>query len=344
MGKALSTSEQWQDSTVRAGPLVIIPGLLLELGCDPDAVFEKAGFKRSDLEDSENRISYLLGSRLMAECVAVTNCECFGLLLGRMASPSHLGLAGFLVRAASTVGQALEALVENLDLHDEGGTLFLQSEEDYSLLSFRVHQPGVSAVEQIYDLSAVLMYKVMRSLCGGDWKASEVLLPRRRPRELKPHMEYFRTAIIFNSESCGILFPSHCLRLVPPSADELLYHHLKLEADVLHEMQHNELMDALPVMLQRGLLLDRCSASDIANTLGLHVRTLHRRLLSAGTSFRRELDHVRQTLSLQLLESTSLPVGDIATALGYADSSGFIRAFRRWTGFSPASWRKQNKD
>ena len=335
---------QWQDSTARAGPLVNIPGLLLELGCDPDPVFEKAGFKRSDLEDPENRISYLLGSRLMAECVAATNCECFGLLLGRMASTSHLGLAGFLVRAASTVGQALEALVENLDLHDDGGTLFLHSENEFSLLSFRIHQPGVSAVEQIYDLTAAMMYKIMRSLCGGDWKASEVLLPRRKPRELKPYMQYFQTAIVFNSEACGILFPSHYLRIVPPSADELLYHHLELEANVLHEMQHHELLDALPAMLQRGLLLDRCSASDIADALGMHVRTLHRRLRSAGTSFRRELDRVRQTLSLQLLESTSLPIGDVATALGYADSSGFIRAFRRWTGFSPASWRKQNKD
>ncbi len=44
----------------------------------------------------------------------------------------------------------------------------------------------------------------------------------------------------------------------------------------------------------------------------------------------------------QLLESTSLPVCDIADALGYADSSGFIRAFQRWSGSSPAVWRKRN--
>ena len=55
-----------------------------------------------------------------------------------------------------------------------------------------------------------------------------------------------------------------------------------------------------------------------------------------------ELDRVRESLSLQLLESSSLPICEIATSLGYADSSGFIRAFQRWTGSSPAAWRKQN--
>ena len=107
-------------------------------------------------------------------------------------------------------------------------------------------------------------------------------------------------------------------------------------------MQHHELIDMLPAILQRGVLLEQCSASDIADSFGIQERTLHRRLQSAGTSFRQELDRVRETLSLQLLESSSLPIFDIATSLGYADSSGFIRAFHRWTGKSPASWRKYN--
>ena len=97
-------------------------------------------------------------------------------------------------------------------------------------------------------------------------------------------------------------------------------------------------MDTLPAVLQRGLLLNRFSARDIANAVGLHERTLHRRLQTSGTTFRQELDRVRESLSVQLLESTSLPVCDIAASVGYADSSTFIRAFRRWTGFSPTSW------
>jgi len=339
----MSAGAPWRDSTLRVGPLVNIPTLLRDLGCNPDPVFARVGFKRDTFDDTENRISYLMGTRLLAECVTATGCEHFGLLLGGMTSPSHLGVAGFLVRTAATVGQALEALVQNLDLHDDGDSCSLSVEAEYARLSFHVHQPGISAIEQVYDLSTAIMVRIMRSLCGDDWNASEVLLVRRKPRDPAPYARFFRTMLFWDSETCSILFPSRHLDTRPPTADQLLHHHLEQESSVLHQMQQHELVDTLPQVLQRGLLLEQCSVRDIAAAFGLHERTLHRRLHSAGTTFRRELDGVRESLSMQLLESTSLPVCDIATALGYADSSGFIRAFHRWTGFSPANWRKRNR-
>lgn len=339
----MSTGPPWQENTFRIGPLVGIPKLLGELGCDPDPVLERTGFSRSSLVDPESRVSYLRGSRLLMECASASGCEHFGLLLGQQANPSQLGVAGFMIRASSTVDQALKTLVENLDLHDEGGSCVLEVEPEFTRFCYRVHQPGACAVEQIYDLSAAIMYQIMRSLCGSNWTASHVLLVRSRPADPAPFNQFFRTTLFFNSEASGITFPSHILDDVPRTADRLLFHYLEQEAELLHQMQHHEVVDTLPAMLQRGLLLDKCSAPEIANAFGMNERTLHRRLQSAGTSFRQELDRVRESLSLQLLESTSLPVCDIATSLGYADSSGFIRAFRRWTGFSPTYWRKRSR-
>ena len=332
-----------RDYTVRVGPLFNIPDLLLDLGHNPGPIFERSGFSVDDFKDTEHRVSYLKASQLIAECVVTTKCEHFGLRLGQMATPSYLGIVGYMVRAASTVGQALEALVDFLDLHDDGATCTLLVEEDYSQLSFHIHQPGVSAAAQIYDLSAVNMCKIMRSLCGREWNATQVLVTRKRPRDVTPYTRYFRTSVIFDSQSCAILFPNHYLHVKSPTADELLYHHLELEANVFHRMQHHEIVEMLPSVLQRGLLLNQFSASDIADAFGIQQRTLHRRLKAAGTSFRHELDQVRESQSKQMLETSSLPIYDIAVSFGYADSSGFIRAFHRWTGVSPASWRKRNR-
>ena len=312
-----------RESTVRVGPLFNIPALLLKLGCDPGPVFERAGFNIDELADTDPRITYLAASRLLAECVVATGCEHFGLLLGQMAGPSYLGVAGFLVRSAATVGQALEALVKNLDLHDEGGVSNLSIETDYTRLSFHVHQPGVSAIGQVYDMSAAIMYNTMHSLCGDDWNATQICLVRRKPADLTPYKQYFRAPLIFDSEICGIVFSSYYLKCTPPTADELLHHHLELEADALHQVQHHEIGEMLPAILQKGLLMGQTYEE------GLSIAT-------------QELDIVRESLSLQLLQSSSLPICDIAASLGYADSSGFIRAFQRWIGNSPASWRKQN--
>ena len=113
-----------------------------------------------------------------------------------------------------------------------------------------------------------------------------------------------------------------------------------IEADAKQVLEKS--MTYLSGLQQRGLLSGHFSAPEIAEVFGMHERTLHRRLRAAGTSFRQELDTARRRLSEQLLTNTSLAVGDIATALGYADASGFIRAFDRWCGTTPASWRKQN--
>ena len=330
-----------QECSVRVGPLVNIPTLLLELDCEPSSIFEKNEFELNEFETTEHRVPYVKASRLLADCVAETGCEYFGLRLGQMAGPSYLGIAGFLARTASSVGQALEKLVENLSLHDEGGHSALHIENDFCQLSFHIHTPGVSATAQIYDMSTVIMCEIMRALCGKDWNASQVLLARKKPTDLSPYTRYFRTDIRFDSEGSGILFPGHNLQLKPPMADELLHHHLELEASALHKMQNKEILETLPTVLQNCLLRGGCSVRDIADAFGIHERTLHRRLKASGTSFRHELDRARECLSTQLLKSSGLPICDIATSLAYADSSGFIRAFHRWTGSSPAVWRKQ---
>jgi len=322
--------------------LVNIASLLRELGCNPDPVFKSAGFGPDDFTDPEHRISYYQGAHLLEECASVTGCRHFGFLLGQKATPSHLGIAGFLVHSAPTVGQALKALETYFDLHEEGGRVGLAVEDGYCRLSYSIHVPGVAGVEQICDVATVLMYSTMRVLCGKDWTATQVLMFKSRPADISTYTRHFRTTLLFDSEYCAIVFPRETLDLAPPTADQLLFHHLKREADALHHASKAEIREILPPVLHKALLLKRYSATEVADALKIRERTLHRRLKTAGTSFRLELDAARESLCKQLLENSNRPVGDIATTVGYADSSGFVRAFHNWTGTTPAAWRKQH--
>jgi AraC-like DNA-binding protein len=328
--------------TYRVGPLVNLASLLDSLGYDPDPIFRESGLDPKDFEDPNHRMPYLASSRLLANCVKVTGCDRIGFLLGLQSDISYLGLTGFLVRAAPNVEMALQDLVENLDLHDNAASIRLNVGLEHSTLSYMVNLPGVSAIEQIYDLSTVLMCKILRSFCGIGWVASTVKLVRHEPDDLRPYRRFFRSTLFFNSTECAITFNNHYLESKSPASDELLYKYLKEEARQLHSLQHQELIDELPNALARGLLTGKFSARDIADTFGIRERTLHRRLRGTGTHFRQELDLARKSVSEQLLGSTNLPVYDVANALGYADSSGFIRAFKRWNGANPSSWRKKH--
>lgn len=74
------------------------------------------------------------------------------------------------------------------------------------------------------------------------------------------------------------------------------------------------------------------SLEDVARYLSMHPRTLNRRLQAEGSSFRTLLSRARSDAAQQLLTVTKMDITTIAHVLGYADSSGFSHAFRRWAG------------
>lgn len=81
----------------------------------------------------------------------------------------------------------------------------------------------------------------------------------------------------------------------------------------------------------------------IAALFSLHSRTLNRRLIVEGTSFRALAAECRYDVARQLLETSDVNMVEIADVLGYAEASIFTRAFRRWSGTTPARWREEHR-
>jgi AraC-like DNA-binding protein len=79
--------------------------------------------------------------------------------------------------------------------------------------------------------------------------------------------------------------------------------------------------------------------SDIASSLGMSARTLQRRLADEGHSFQSLVDRARQDLAQQLLKETDYSLAEIAFLTGFSEQSGFTRAFKRWAGQTPRSYR-----
>jgi AraC-like DNA-binding protein len=84
-----------------------------------------------------------------------------------------------------------------------------------------------------------------------------------------------------------------------------------------------------------------CSNERIAADLGLHPRTLHRRLKAEGRSFEGVKDEVRRDVALRYLEETDLPLTLVAHRLGYAEQSVLTRSCARWFSASPSQLRSQ---
>lgn len=80
-----------------------------------------------------------------------------------------------------------------------------------------------------------------------------------------------------------------------------------------------------------------------ARLLYVTPRTLHRRLLDEGTSYRKQLESVRQTLAAEHLRADRFSLQEVAYRLGYTDLSNFRRAFKRWHGATPTEFRTRSR-
>jgi AraC-like DNA-binding protein len=94
-----------------------------------------------------------------------------------------------------------------------------------------------------------------------------------------------------------------------------------------------------PELSSQNVSIDR-----IARKMGLASWSLRRRLLAEGYRFQDLLDETRKTMAATYVRDTQHNFTEIAYLLGFANPSGFQRAFRRWTGMSPGEYRLHNRD
>jgi AraC-like DNA-binding protein len=85
------------------------------------------------------------------------------------------------------------------------------------------------------------------------------------------------------------------------------------------------------------------TVEDVAKRLHVSTRTLKRRLAEHSTTFSDVVDRVRHRDALVLLLDARLPIDEIASRLGYSDTANFTRAFKRWTGTTPAAHRTRER-
>jgi len=83
------------------------------------------------------------------------------------------------------------------------------------------------------------------------------------------------------------------------------------------------------------------TAASVGRQLGMSARSLHRRLREEGTTLRRLLDALRLELGQRYLRE-GVSIDETAFLLGYSEASAFQRAFRRWTGWTPAAYRRRH--
>ena len=114
---------------------------------------------------------------------------------------------------------------------------------------------------------------------------------------------------------------------------------LQRQIDSLASRLSDNFPEKVRTVLRATLASGDSSAERVAAVFSMHPRTLYRRLKAFGIGYRQLVDETRFELAQQQLRDSNASISQIALMLQYADSRAFIRAFRRWSGTTPARWR-----
>lgn len=334
-----SLSAPPEQGHLRVSIFVNLPGLLRQMGQDPAAIVAAVGLELALFDDPENTIPFVTMSRVLALCAERTRCEHFGLLLGQRSKTTDLGLIGHLALHSPDVGSAVRNLILHLHLHDRGAVPTLTVRGEVAVLGYAIYQRGVVRADQIYDGAMAVAFNIMASLCGPKWHPTEVLLSRATPADPKPYRRFFRAPLRFDADQTALVFPSSCLAQRLAGADARLRKILEARVDTLEAQGNGDVVEQLRRVLRTLLVSGSGSAEQVAQLFSMHRRTLNRRLKARETTFHALVEQTRFEIARHYLEVTRLPIVEIASTLDYADAAAFTRAFRRWSGTTPAAWR-----
>lgn len=328
------------EGEVRIGPVAAIPHVLRTLGVAPAGPFARARVPLRAFSNPETRITFEALGRLFAECSIATSCEHFGLLVGECFELQGLGDIGDLMRNSATVGDALQALLLHLNLHDRGAVpILINLDASYVLLGYSIYRHGTPGTPHLYDAAIAIGYRVLKAVCGAEWQAAHVQFSHDRPLDIRRYRRAFGPNVRFNAEVSGIAFASSWLDQTIPGADPRLRERLVQSIEQVRAGSHVSFADVVRAALHQMVLSGTSSADNVAMRFGIHERTLRKRLTAEGTSLQQLVSQTRFELAKQLLQNTQLPLSEIAAALHFADLAVFSRAFRSWADASPRAWR-----
>jgi AraC-like DNA-binding protein len=337
--RAVTAGRPSPAATARVGPLRSIPAVLRSLGADPAQVFADARVDPALFDDADRMISFAARGRLMRQCVSATGCAHFGLLVGQRNGLEQLGLVGLLVKYSPDVGTALRSLVRYFHLRVRGAVVTLGRDGEAASLGYEIVQHQGEASDQVADGALASEFNILRTLCGADWTPSEVCFAHREPADAGPYRRLFQCPLSFDTARNALVFHASWLERRLPGDDPALRQLLQKQIDALEAEQGADLPAQVRSVLRTALLTRHAGAAQIAALFSMHPRTLARHLEARGTRFQLLVDEVRFEIARQLLAQSRMEVREVAATLDYADASAFTRAFRRWSGTTPAEWR-----
>jgi AraC-like DNA-binding protein len=324
---------------------LVAPGLNLwraleARGMDPAPIFRAAGVDPATLKVPGMRVPTRISQRLMRLADDAVDDPSLGIDVAKQMHGTAMHAVGYAWLSSATLGEACRRVARYMRVITDLWTMRIEEGADGVRIAFafRGSQPSVVWA---HDWVAAGFVRLCRITYGEAFAPIGVAIVREAPERRAPFDEWFRCPIVWGAERVSILCRCEDLAQPLPTANpDMAQASERIALEYLERLDRTDSVTQVRRRILELLPSGPPTQTEIARSLALSPRTLHRRLAEAGTSFAGLLDDTRRELAGGYLQRTDYSIAEVAYLLGFAEVSSFNRAFRRWTGTPPSAVRR----
>ena len=311
-------------------------------GFSMDSLLEGTSLLTGMLNDPDIRITTDQKLRLLKNAQSLSQVSEFALLAGARQRISDYGILGYAMATTETFRESLNLGFRFLPL---SGTLLTidrgVSGSDGVFVSKEPERLG-DMLPVVAEFWRASMHGLLSHILENPFPHTLMLFPYKAPPHWRVYEQLFKCPVHFGQDAMDWHFDASVLNRRNPNANQItartcerlcqqLMAERTRETDLVGEIQSRCLIS--PHRLP--------TAKEMAQQLDMSNRTLLRKLVDLNTSYKAVTDGVKKSLAIEFLSNTSMAIDEIASRIGYHDTSNFRKAFKRWTGLSPSSYRNR---
>lgn len=309
-----------------------------ERGVDSARLLSVAGITATDIDASAVRVSHAQMNALIDAVRSLCDDPRIALDWGNRVGNTVHGIAGTAFLSSKDVRQAMTVLCAVASLRSTTVHTSVVEDDSFSWLALSEALPMLETRNFLLAAVAVMIARLLEVILGRGINQVIIELPLPSSQWAKACEEYFSVTPQFNVPTLRFGVPSTFLDRPCPTADP------EAHAAAMRQCALDTMNLSVNLSARIGAYLAQQSGEFptleiAARDFCLSTRTFSRTLNAEGTRYQTLLDTARRDLAQRYLRQTNLSVDQIAERLGYADTSNFIRAFRRWCHRTPQQAR-----
>ena len=311
------------------------------LGLDTDALLRSVGIRRETIDDPDARLDASKVGALWARAYELSGDPVLSLHAAEACPIGAYKVIDFMAANATTVGEAFRYAARYFPLINTAIRLPIDESGDpvrFDIVD-ETGPEGVTRPYAEYCFAAFLLH--VRGTTGVDFPIRSLEFVHRRPGETREHERIFVCPVRFEAGHNRMSIDREAWDTPTKSANPGVLHVLSEHADLLLEKlpKGPDLVERTRRAIGERLRGGDSSLESVARELGTSARSLQRHLQELGFSYNALADEVRAATARLYLEQPDIAVAEVAYLLGFTDTSTFTRAFKRWTGNTPARTR-----